>query len=326
MTGEAGRQEAGGPPEKNGGGGGLGGGAVHTYDFKRPMKFSKDNIRTLQIVHESFCRQFGNLLAGILRITSTLSMDVVDQITFEEFLDSVPSPTLICIAGLEPEGKPIIVETSLSLVFGILDRLLGGPGAGDAPNRETTEIEQSIMQDIIRQLLAQLSHSWEAIIEDIRFRLEKMESRAQFAQVIAPTEIVLVVRLKAEVGHFEGNINLCFPYSTLEEILPLFSTERWFLLMTSAGKPANEEVLKSEIELTRVPVISELGSVQLKLGEIGSLKPGQVIRLDNRITDPIVVKIGDKTAFLGRPGTVGKRIAVQVEECVARNLSQVLKE
>jgi flagellar motor switch protein FliM len=299
---------------------------IQPYDFRRPTKFSKDNIRTIQILHESFCRHFGNLLGGILRINATCTMDSVDQMTYEEFLHSVPSPTLLCVAGLEPQSKPVVIDMDLSLVFGILDRLLGGPGAGDVPAREITEIEQSIMQDIVRQLLAQLSNAWAAVIQDIGFTLEKMESRPQFAQVIAPTDTVLVVCIPSRIGSYEGRINICFPYTTLEEVLQSISTEHWFLLMTNSSKEDSEETLKGEIALTHVPVVTELGRVRLKLSDIKALRAGQVIRIDTRIQDPVVVKVGRNAAFLGRPGTVGNRLAVQVEECLADDLARMIEQ
>lgn len=279
------------------------------YDFRRPTKFSKDNLRTLQFLHETFARQLATTLTGYLRINTECKLDSMEQVTYEEFLRSLPSPTLICICNLGDEEKPILLEMSLSLAFGIIDRLLGGPGVGEAMERELTEIEQSVIEDVITRILVNLSSAWSAVVE-VDFQLQRMEFRPQFVQVVFPTEIVLTVSFESSVGSFEGFINLCFPFTSMQEILDGFNTEKWF--SERRGEERRELALKDELAAIRAPLSVVLGKTRLPLADIKRLKVGQVIRLDTRVDDLVVVKVGKTPAFTAWPGTVGKHLAVRI--------------
>lgn len=280
-----------------------------TYDFRRPTKFSKDNIRTLHLLHETFSRQLANSLAGYLRTGAQCILDSVEQVTYEEFLRSLPTPTFICICDLGSKEKPLLLEMSLSLVFGIVDRILGGPGVGDIPERELTEIEKTVIEDVIIRILANLSMAWSTVVE-VDFRLQKMECLPQFVQVVFPTEIVLTISLEVSVGSCEGFLNLCLPYTSLQELLDALNPEKW--LSPRPKEERKEPALREELSSLRVPVTAVLGKTRLTLADIRRLEEGQVIRLDNRVDDLIMVNIGKIPAFTAWPGTVGRRLAVRI--------------
>ncbi len=281
-----------------------------SYDFRRPTKFSKDNLRTLHFLHETFARQLSSSLAGYLRTNARCVLDSVEQVTYEEFLRSLPSPTLVCICDLEVPEKPVVMEMSLSLAFGIIDRILGGPGMGGVQERELTEIEQAIIEEVLTLVLVELSKAWSTVVE-VEFHLEKMESHPQFVQVVFPTEIILAVSLEAEVGASEGFINFCFPFTSLQEILDGFNTEKWL-----SSRPKEEGMkrlaLRDDLSSVRAPISVELGKARISLADLRNLRPGQVIRLDARVDDAALVKIGKTPAYLAWPGTSRGRMAVRI--------------
>ncbi len=287
------------------------------YDFRRPSKFSKDNLRTLQLLHETFSRHITSTLAGYLRIECRAKLDSIEQVTCEEFLRSLPSPTLLCIAKVLPGDAPILMEVNLSLVFGILDRVLGGPGAGVTPNRELTEIELLLMGDVIDKLLADLSTVWSTVVET-DFRPERVESQPTFAQVVPPNEIVLAICLEMAVGAYEGIMNLCFPFSSLERLLASLNTEQWLSSKAPKVDPATEE-LRNQLVRATIPVTVELGQARLTIDELEKLERGQVVRLNKRVDSTVLVKTGERPAFIGRPGTSGRHIAVQVQEKISED-------
>ncbi len=284
----------------------------HVYDFRRPSKFSKDNLRTLQLVHETYSRHCSSTLAGYLRIECGTTLNSIEQVTCEEFLRSLPTPTVICIAKVMPGELPILLEINLSVVFGILDRVLGGPGAGTPPNRELTEIEMLLMNDVMDKLLADLSSVWSTVVE-ADFRPGKIESQPTFAQVVPPNEIVLNVCFDMAIGAYDGIMNLCFPFSSLERLLASLNTEQWLSSKTPNVQPASEE-LRTQLVQTTIPVSVELGKAKLTLDELHKLESGQVIRLNKPVDSTVLVKMGEQPAFIGRPGTSGKHLAVQVQK------------
>ncbi|NPV58337.1 MAG: flagellar motor switch protein FliM [Actinobacteria bacterium] len=280
------------------------------YDFRRPTKFSKDNLRTLHFLHETFARQLSSSLAGYLRTNARCVLDSVEQVTYEEFLRSLPTPTLVCICYLGVPEKPVVMEMSLSLTFGIIDRILGGPGIGGVQERELTEIEQAIIEEVLTLVLVELSKAWSTVVE-AEFHLEKMEAHPQFVQVVFPTEIILAVSMEAEVGASEGFINFCFPFTSLQELLDGFNTEKWL-----SSRPKEEGsrrlAVKEDLSSVKAPIGVELGRAHISLADLRNLKEGQVIRLDARVDDAVVVKIGKTPAYYAWPGTSRGRMAVRI--------------
>ena len=291
--------------------------AYRAYDFRRPTKFSKDNLRTVHLLHETFARQFANMLTGFLRLTVRSAVESVEQLTFEEFIRSLSSPTYIAVCHLGSEEKPVLVEVGLPLVFSLVDRMLGGPGAGNYEERELTEIEVAIMEDVMAQLLASLSNAWSMVME-VKFSFDRVEFRPQFAQVVFPNEIVLNVCVGIELGATEGYINLCLPYASLEDLLSELNAEKWLSARPRESQAMGREMLyRTDLSAARVEVSVELGRTRLRVSDLRQLQVGQVIRLNRRIHEPATIMLAGRPAFTGYPGTVGRRMAVQVVEVLA---------
>ncbi len=299
---------------------------VKIYDFKRPDKFSKDQIRTLQMMHETFARLTTTSLSAQLRTLVSVHVASVDQLTYEEFVRSIPNPTTLGIINMDPLKGSAILEVDPSITFTIIDRLFGGLGEPIKINRELTDIEMSVMENIIVRILSNLRESWSTVI-DLRPRLGNIETNPQFAQIVPPNDMVVLVTLETKVGEVEGMMNFCIPYITIEPIIAKLSAQYWYSSIRKGSTSENIEVIRKRLEVVTLPVIVELGSIDITVREILSLKKGDVINLVNtKLNSDMKVKVTDKVKFLARPGVVGHKKAVQITGIVEEFSDELLEE
>src|SRR5690554_5747980 len=200
---------------------------VSLYDFKRPNKFSKEQTRTLLNIHENFARILSNFLTVYLRTNVQVKMESVSQITFEEFIFSLPSPTLMTIFSAGETMGSAMLETNPQFVFPIIDLLFGGRGEMPSAARELTEIELTVMRRILAKILENLRYAWEDVYE-LTPVIENMDTNPQFNQMIASSETVALMTFSTTIGEVKGLINLCFPYLTLEPVVPNLTSQHWF--------------------------------------------------------------------------------------------------
>ncbi len=286
---------------------------VKIYDFKRPDKFSKDQIRTLQMMHESFARLTTTSLSALLRTLVHVHVASVDQLTYEEFIRSIPSPTTLAVVNMDPLKGSSILEIDPSITFSIIDRLFGGTGESTKMNRELTDIEASVIEGIIVRILGNLRESWATVI-DLRPRLGNIETNPQFAQVVHPNDMVVLVTLETKVGDVEGMTNLCIPYITIEPIISKLSAQYWYSSIRKGTTRENFNTLKDRLSTVNVDVIAQLGTADITMREIISLQVGDIIKLPNtKLKNDLLLRIGNRNKFLCRPGVVGKRMAVQIQ-------------
>jgi len=287
---------------------------IKIYDFKRPDKFSKEQIRTISMMHETFARLSTTSLSAQLRSVVHVHVASVDQLTYEEFIRSIPTPTTLAIINMDPLKGNAILEVDPAITFSIIDRLFGGTGEGTKSQHELTDIEQSVMEGIIVRILGNMREAWTQVI-DLRPRLGQIDTNPQFAQIVPPTDMVVLVTLETKVGDVEGMINFCIPYITIEPIIGKLSTQFWFSTAHRASTSENLNVLKDKLETVDIDAVAEIGRINLPVREVLSLRTGDVVRLYNtRIGDPYSLNIGSKPKFLCRPGVVGKKLAVQIVE------------
>lgn len=287
---------------------------IKIYDFKRPDKFSKDQIRTVSIMHETFARLTTTSLSAQLRSLVAVHVASVDQLTYEEFIRSIPNPTTLAVIDMDPLKGSAILEIDPAITFSIIDRLFGGQGEGAKFSRELTDIEQSVMEGIIVRVLGNLRESWSTVI-DLRPRLGGIETNPQFAQIVPPSEMVVLVTLETKVGDVEGMMNLCIPYLTIEPIISKLSAQYWYSSVRRGTTTENLNILRERLENIGVTIKAEIGRMQLTVRDVLALCAGDIIRLDNtRVSDPMVLMIGDRKKFLCRPGVVGNKLAVQVSK------------
>jgi flagellar motor switch protein FliM len=290
---------------------------IKIYDFKRPDKFSKEQIRTISMMHETFARLTTTSLSAQLRSMVHVHVASVDQLTYEEFIRSIPTPTTLAIINMDPLKGNAILEIDPAVTFSIIDRLFGGTGEGTKAQHELTDIETSVMEGIIVRILGNMREAWTQVI-DLRPRLGQIDTNPQFAQIVPPTDMVVLVTLETKVGDVEGMINFCIPYLTIEPIIGKLSTQFWFSTVHRGTTTENLTVLKDKLATVDVTVVAEIGKINIPVREVLSLQTGDVVRLYNtRIGDPYSLNIGSKKKFLCRPGVIGKKMAVQVIKKIA---------
>ena len=290
---------------------------IRVYDFRRPSKFSKDQIHTLQVIYDNYARSLGTYLSAQLRTPVQLEVLSVEQLSYEEFIRSIPNPTILNIFSLYPLEGNAIMEINPNLGFAFLDRLLGGPGSTLPKVRGLTEIEQSVIERIVQRMLDYFEEPWGGIIE-MRPSLERMETNPQFTQLVSPAEIMMMVSLEARMGNVMGMINICIPFLVLEPIMDRLSVHYYYSTSTKSRSPENVAAIQQKLENTFIPVKVVLGRTTITVGDLLELGIGDVISLERNIKEPLEVAIGQKTKFLAKPGIYESRNAVQV--------SQVMKE
>lgn len=285
---------------------------IRIWDFRRPDKFSKEQIRTVSFMHETFARLTTTSLAAQLRSMVHVHVASVDQLTYEEFLRSIPSPTALAVINMDPLTGSAILEIDPAITFTIIDRLFGGPGEGAKINRELSEIERAVMESIIVRILGNMREAWSQVI-DLRPRLGQIETNPQFVQIVPPTEMVVLVTLETKVEEVEGMMNFCIPYLTIEPIISKLSAQYWYSSVRRGATTENLNVLRERLAGIDVPLVAEIGNISLSMKEVMSLQPGNVIRLSGtRVGDPMILKLGNRPKFECRPGVVGKKLSVQI--------------
>lgn len=289
---------------------------VKIYDFKRPDKFSKDQIRTLEMMHETFARLATTGLSAQLRALVQVHVAAVDQLTYEEFIRSIPNPTTLGVINMDPLKGSAILEIDPVISFTIIDRLFGGKGESTKLTRELSDIEMSVMEGIIVRILGNLRESWSTVI-DLRPRLGTIETNPQFAQVVPPNDMVVLINLETKVGDVEGMTNLCIPYITIEPIINKLSAQYWYSSIRRGEGDENKDIIQERLDQVKVPLITEVGSVDISLNDLLSLSVGDVIKLENTpIKSELTVKVGDRPKFKATPGRVGNRLAIQIGEFI----------
>ncbi|GHV33147.1 flagellar motor switch protein FliM [Synergistales bacterium] len=286
---------------------------IKTYDFKRPDKFSKDQLRAIQMIHEAFARQTSTVMSTLIRSMVSCEVASVDQLAYEEFVNSLVQPTVIAMLEMYPFNGNALLEINPNLVFAMIDRLLGGKGEFSGKTRELTDIEKTVTERVLVRMLELLEDSWSTVV-DVRFRFESMESNPFFVQVCPPRDMVLLVIMKLQVGEVEGMISLCIPYFLMEPIIDKLSSQQWFVSTSHKNDPLVRENLLHSLDHIRIPMSLELGHTILSLADVYELEEGDVIKLDETVNSNIDVRVGNYVRFKAKPGTVNGALAVEVTE------------
>lgn len=304
------------------GGGGGGGAAARTaspgkqqkvklYDFKRPDKFSKDHIRTLQMINESFARLVTTSLSSQLRTMVHVHVASVDQLTYEEFMKSIPNPTTIAIASMAPLEGNCVLEIDPSIAFTIIDRLFGGKGWSSNLSRELTDIEQSVVERIVHRMLQNMGTAWENVIQ-LQLKLEKIECNPQFVQIVPPNDMVVLITLETKVGEVEGMTNLCIPYIVLEPIINKLSAQFWYAAVRRHTSKEHQKRMRTRMTEVEVPLVVEVGTTHASFRDLLELTKGDVLKLDQRFGTPMKVQVNGEYKFTGVPGLSGSKKALKV--------------
>jgi flagellar motor switch protein FliM len=286
-------------------------GAVKLYDFKRPDKFNKDQLRAIQMIHEFFARQLTTTFSSFVRAMVSVEVASVEQLSYDEFVRSLVQPTVIVVMEMYPLSSNALLEINPRLVFAIMDRMLGGPGKSIYKPRELTDIERTVTERVVMRMLELLEESWSTIV-DLRFRIQNMESNPYFAQICPASDVVVVVTLQVKLGEVDGFINLCIPYFAIEPIVDRLSSQQWFVSTSSREDDASKEHLTKRLMKVRVPLSVEIGHVDLILEDLLKLQVGDVIKLEESCFQPVKVRIGGRVKYLAQAGVHNKRYSIKI--------------
>jgi len=292
---------------------------VRAYNFARPSKFGKEQLRTLEVMFESFSRLASSFLTGYLRTATQIEVANAEQVTYNEFSNSLLNPVVLGIVDL---GSPIlkgsvILDVSSNIGYSIIDRILGGVGDTLKKTREFTEIEKILLSRILSQIVSYLVEPWENVCH-ISPSLEKLETNSQFAQIISPNEMIALVSLSIKLGEVEGLINFCIPHLVVEPIMDKLNTKHWF----SSQEDEDLSVYRSKVEVgleeTKIPVSVVVGRTNITVDEFIDLQVGDVITLDSFVNSDFSVMIGNLLKFYAKPGISRGKNAVQITSLVGK--------
>lgn len=286
---------------------------VKAYDFRRPSKFSKDHIRTLNIIYDNYAKLVSSYLTGYLRTLTQVKIVNIEAITYSDFNNSIQNPTILSIIDMKPLIGTIVYELPPNLTYAFIDTMLGGSGDVSEIPTSFTDIELAIIKKILTQIIGLMKEPWENVMM-ITPNLERIETNPQFAQITSPNEMVILINLNVEIGEVKGVMNICIPHLVIEPILNKLCTKYWF---SSTQKEKNDEIRKkieSKIYKTEVPIKAVMGTTSVKIKEIIDLRIGDVLPLDNRIDGNIKIMIGDSLKFHAKPGVYNNKYALRVTD------------
>ena len=288
---------------------------VKLYDFRSPQKFSKDHIRTLELLHNTFSRTCSNYLTGITRQNTKLKLVTLEQITYEEFIRSVPNPTILVNFKFMPLNGVLTFEFNPGFVFQIIDILLGGQGERRYVAKDFTEIDKNIIEKVAKEVIQNLKRAWDEVIE-VSPEYDGMEVNPALNQTLAPNEPIALVTFSVEMGSNTSMINLCIPYMSIEHILDKLILNHWSENDEEEFKEEYKTEIKKHLNSAPIDINVELGRSTIMINDFLKLAKGDVLRLDNLISDPVKIFIEDKACYYGKPGVVSKNKGVEILDMI----------
>lgn len=288
---------------------------VKNYDFKRPSKFSKEHLRTLEIIFEHYGRLLSTNLPAHLRMNVQVSVASSETVTFSEFTNALSNPVILGIVNFSPLRGNIIIELQANLGYVMIDRMLGGLGVPLEKNRDFSEIELSIIDKIMLTCMTLLREPWKNVV-DLEPFMERIETNPQFAQIMAANEIIAIVTLNIKVGDSEGFMNVCLPFATLENIMDKLNTKYWYSTMQENRDQNYEEYIEALIRKVDIPVKAVLGKSNISVSDFLGLQVGDCIRLNTKVDSEMDVYVGNIKKFTALPGANNDAYAVRVTRVI----------
>ncbi len=288
---------------------------IKNYDFSRPTKFSKEHLRTLEIIFEHYGRLVSTNLPVYLRKNVQVAVASSETVTYNEFTNALSNPVILGIINFAPLNGTIIIDLATNLAYAMLDRMLGGVGIPLEKSREFSEIEMSIIQRVLVTLVQLLREPWKNVV-DISPVLNRVETNPQFAQVIAPNDMIAIITLYVKLGDVEGMINFCLPFFTLEDVMDRLNTKYWFASMQENHDVNYEEYIEAMIRKVDVPIKAVLGKSRISVLDFMNLQVGDCIRLDSKVENDMDIYVGNIRKFTALPGANKDSYAVRITSVI----------
>lgn len=287
--------------------------SVVVYDFKHPNRVSKDQIRTLENMHDNFAGHFGSALSSMLRSIVDVDLVSVDQITYSEFILSLVSPSCTYTVAAPPMDGLCLVDFNPTLTFSIIDRMFGGHGKILETERDMTGIERSVMTRVAGRLYADLQRSWEHLVR-IEIEQRSFETNPHFIQIVPPGESVVVISFQVKLFQSTGLLTICYPYMSLEPIITKLSGQNWMDATKKKNLDADRITTLNNLKGIQTELSAVLCRTKIKVRDFMALSTGDTIRSDMKINLPIEILVNDRRKYVARPGVSGKKRAFQVLE------------
>lgn len=296
---------------------------VRSYDFRRPIKLSKEYINTLYMIFENFSKMAGNGVSNLINTNVEIKVGAIEQVSFDEFIRSIPNPTLMGLFHSRPLLSNQILEINPQFCMQIVELLLGGSENKhrNLKKRETfTDIELGVLEEIVLVILKSFEGAWSEVI-DLSTELDSVETNPQLVQNLSPNEPIVLISFSLELFKNKSFMNVCIPYLSFENIVDKLSIKNWFDFEKESNE-INREILAERIKLTEVNVEVSLGKSIITVDDFLHLEHGDIIQLDMKINDPLKMYIEDKLHYLVKPGEVEDRWAVEVLQYIEEDVEQ----
>ena len=308
-------------------GGGLDDGSqqiVTSYDFKHPARVNKDQLRTLENMHDNFARMLNSTFSGAMRAVVDVDTAFVDQTTYAEFIMSLSNPSCSYQFTLGPTNGQAVIDFAMPLVFAFVDRNFGGKGSSQGVEaRQLTPIEIGVINRIVKRVIEDLEATLEPILR-VEITDIELETNPEFMQITAASEIVILLAFEVNSANASGLVSLCYPFFTLESILPRLGQQSY----VRTNRMNQEELLRQNnlrLQKTSVPVRAELARGMATFRSLHDLQVGDVLTMDTEIDEPTVLYVNDEPKFVGKPGRVGRKSAVQITEYIDSEVEELYK-
>ncbi|MFN8025642.1 MAG: flagellar motor switch protein FliM [Acidimicrobiia bacterium] len=286
---------------------------VQTYDFRRPNKFSREYVRALQIAGETFARQFSTVLGTALRAISSITLISVEQQTYDEHVRSLGNPSYLAVLSLEPLSGAGLFHLEIGIAMAIVERLLGGSGATDAPTRALTEIEEQLVRSMTTRSLKEFDYAFESLAT-IESTIVQQEANPQFAQITAPSDMVVVMSFDIKIGETRGHASICVPFAVLQPVLEEYASSSVFSDRNAAAQAEFAQQVEDAMHEVPLPLRVCFDPVVVRSAELLTLAVGDVVPLHHPIQEPLTATVGDVAAFKVVAGRQGKRLGCMVVE------------
>ena len=287
---------------------------ITPYDFKRPERVGKEQMRALQTLHEGFGRNFGAALSALLRSIVEVKLTSVDQLTYSEFVFSLENPTCFNLLRAEPLEGNLILDINPSILYPIIDRLLGGgKDTGPLARRPLTEIELRLVAKITGLFLDELRHAWENVL-DLKLSVDRVESNPQLVQIVPPNEVVVLISFELTIGDVRGMMNLCIPFNSIERIGNKLTANTWVSYGRKQATPETIERLSNNLRGSTVELVVYLAETHITTSDLVGLRVGDIITTEKDINSPLIVFLEGVPKFRARPGAYKGHKSIEVQQ------------
>ncbi len=285
---------------------------VQEYDFKRPERVSKEQMRALEGIHESFGRNFGAFLSGFLRTIVEIRLATAEQLTYSEFINSLPNPTNFNVLTAEPLEGQVCLEISPLIIYPIIDRLLGGSSTDlFIPQRPLTVIEQRLVGKITNRGLEVLTESWSELV-DVKFKIAEVESNPHLVQMVAPNELVVVLGFEIKMGGRAGTMSLCMPFNVIEPVMGKLLSQGWLAYTRRTPAEDKSADIAKGLGATNVNLVAYLAETSITVGDLLTLQPGDILQTAKPLASEIILQVEGQNKFAGKIGRHKDNVAVKV--------------